>query len=371
MGKRTAFLSRTLKTIPYPKKGSDRQHLLKDAENKVSQLEAELAHVKHQQRLDGKLLAEAQADRAAWQKKYEQLHDMVGRHVCEQQRPQLPPSPANRDPQQPPGSQGGAKGISTAIVLSATAVPAADPPHPRREQPPAIQATPAPTPLATASASVSRPPQRLSLPSTTATSTTTTTITTTTTALQKPSPPPSHSFTTTVTWISPRVLVIPVLFILSALTRFLQRGPVYPSYLDAAINNTRGGNGVGGRPVFAPGSIVQLLCLNIIVVTLLGEVARWYWTAAPSQRRWKQTKKQKKPKGVRFLLEKGAASCHDDGEHHEEVVEEEYDYDDDADFAPAHCAFLVAVCDEAWSILLMAILAFALLLFEVRDFAFI
>ncbi|KAK0658429.1 hypothetical protein DIS24_g4720 [Lasiodiplodia hormozganensis] len=333
MGKRTAFLSRTLKTIPYPKKGSDRQHLLKDAENKVSQLEAELAHVKHQQRLDGKLLAEAQADRAAWQKKYEQLHDMVGRHVCSEQQQQqqqqqrhnqLPPPPANRDPQQPPGSQGGAKGISTAI--------------------------------------------RLSLPPTATTSTTTTTITTTTTALQKPSPPP-QPYSLTTTWISPRVLVIPVLFILSALTRFLQRGPVYPSYLDAAINNSRGSNGsVGGRPVFAPGSIVQLLCLNIIVVTLLGEVARWYWTAAPSQRRWKQKKKQKKQsKGVRFLLEKGAS-----GHEVEHEVEEEYDdYDDDADFAPAHCAFLVAVCDEAWSILLMAILAFALLLFEVRDFAFI
>ncbi|KAL1621124.1 hypothetical protein SLS54_005618, partial [Diplodia seriata] len=78
MGKHSNFLSKTLKTIPYPKKGSDRR-LGKD--NKLSQLEEELAQHKRQEQISSKQLADARAESALWQKKYDQLHAMVGRHV--------------------------------------------------------------------------------------------------------------------------------------------------------------------------------------------------------------------------------------------------------------------------------------------------
>ncbi|KKY23062.1 hypothetical protein UCDDS831_g03187 [Diplodia seriata] len=265
MGKHSNFLSKTLKTIPYPKKGSDRR-LGKD--NKLSQLEEELAQHKRQEQISSKQLADARAESALWQKKYDQLHAMVGRHVCEQQQPP-------KDPQPPIPQR-----RSTTKTLSShhpplPATPEEDDHHPSAPSPPAIAAAVAVADHHPAKSTTHSPALTLTLPAPSShhhksPHDNDSPLSTTTTLCTPPSPSPNpnhpHGKERYTYTPSPRLATIPLLFALAALTRLAQREkPVYhpTGYFDAA------GAGVGGS-----GIVLKLLAANIILVAVLGEGAR-------------------------------------------------------------------------------------------------
>ncbi|KAL1640404.1 hypothetical protein SLS58_006902 [Diplodia intermedia] len=272
MGKHSNFLSKTLKTIPYPKKGSDRR-LGKD---KVSQLEEELAQHKRQEQISSKQLADARAESALWQKKYDQLHAMVGRHVCEQQQQQPP-----KDPQPPiPQRRSTTKTLSSHPPLPAT--PEEDD-HPSAPSPPAIAAAAVAVADHPAKPTTHSPALTLTLPAPSGhhhqppdDDNDSPTLSTTTTLCTPSSPSPSRNHPNHETYTpSPRLATIPALFALSALTRLAQRAPVHPTTcLDAAGVGTGTGTGTLLHAGGGGGIVLKLLGANIILVAVLGEGAR-------------------------------------------------------------------------------------------------
>ncbi|KAL1620551.1 hypothetical protein SLS56_009577 [Neofusicoccum ribis] len=118
--------------------------------------------------------------------------------------------------------------------------------------------------------------------------------------------------------LSKRLAVIPLILVLSAITRFMQKSPVYPEILDR-----------NKRPVFAAGSVLQMMLFNVVAITLLWDYARYKIRVHRSE-----------------------------GEEDVEAAQLGGPF--------SHWTFVASVCERAWKVLLVAAMAFALLILELH-----
>lgn len=294
MVQRVAFLSKTLKRIPSYKNKNQYEQKLTDIQTKLDHSEHQLAASKQQARFDKKLLDDTTKDRDAWRAKHAHLQDVLARYasdmcrikqaeerlerqdrrnmrVLAQQKQQQLADKTETEPPAPP------------YTADANCSPnAPDPastdlhgPEVRHDEPLQLSTVP------TAALAVVHPPRR------------------------------RRPFV-----FSKRLAVIPLLFLLSAITKLMQRRSTYADGIDFA-----------SRPFFAGGAVVQMTFFNVIVVSLVGELAE-YVLHAPRD-------------DDDAVAQLGGGSF-------------------------VRWGFVAAVCEEAWKVLLTAGLALMLLLFEVQ-----
>lgn len=282
MSRRSTFLSKTLKRLPSHKRDYERK--LSEASQKLQAAEEELYHHRRQAQLDRKKTDECQRERDAVRAKYDQLQIVVGRYAADMRQIKL--LQEKTEPKDRNDAAKLRKKLNPPLKrIEEREAEAAEKPAAVRTVDAAVR-TKTGEPLPVVPYAPASAPAR-----------------------------PQNSFT-----CSARVAALPLILLLSTITRFLQRGPVYPEILDPFR-----------RPVFAPGSVIQMLLLNLIVVTIVGEYAK-------------------------YMLQRRVAHDQDDREQPGGV--------ETGGAAIAHWSFTKALCEEAWYVLLLASMAFALLLFE-------
>lgn len=288
MSRRSTFLSKTLKRLPSHKRDYERK--LSEASQKLQAAEEELYHHRRQAQLDRKKTDECQRERDAVKAKYDQLQIVVGRYAADMRQIKL--LQEKTEPKDRNDAAKLRKKLNPPLKrIEEREAEAAEKPAAVRTVDAAVR-TKTGEPLPVVPYAPASAPAR-----------------------------PQNSFT-----CSARVAALPLILLLSTITRFLQRGPVYPEILDPFR-----------RPVFAPGSVIQMLLLNLIVVTIVGEYAK-------------------------YMLQRRVAHDQDDREQPGGV--------ETGGAAIAHWSFTKALCEEAWYVLLLASMAFALLLFELDHVLF-